>query len=284
MPAGVRCAQGMTIEQDFAKRLPILAATDGVLLAGAADLDPVIVTLRRRPDRWEKVVRELAKVGIGRCQKFIAVDGASLSDDTLQSLLHSVSELSDSPTSHTQLTRPAIGCFLSHLQIWQGFLASDRDRLLVLEDDAVPSPNYSAAYAQRILSALPRDADLVLLGCTIMAGLAERTASAFLRRVYYFNGTYAYLITRKGCASLLKHLLPMRAHIDHQISGELVRHPQSLFAYAATPSLFDHDFSSWSDAYVPIAGGEEADRQLQALLTAAKRRLHDDGSLNRHGE
>lgn len=270
----------MTIEQDVAERLHAIPPAD-FLLAHCEPpqaLDPVIVTLGHRPDRWQKVVRELDSVGISRASKCIAVDGATLSDEMLKALMHNVSELSGSPTSHTQLTRPAIGCFLSHLKVWKRFLDSDRDRLVVLEDDVVPSPNYSAAYTQRLLSSIP--ADLVLLGCTIMAGLAEPTETKFLSRVYYFDGTYAYLISRKGCAKLLQHLLPMRAHIDHQISGALVRHRQQLFAYAATPSLFDHDFSSWSDAYVPLAGGEEADRQLQAVLSSARHVLRQDGSLN----
>jgi glycosyl transferase, family 25 len=271
----------MTIEQDVPSQLALLPATDFVLADGgrpqAANLEPVIVSLRRRPDRWQKVVHELAKVGIARPAKFIAVDGATLSEPELASLVHNVRELSNSPTSHTQLTRPAIGCFLSHLQIWQRLLDGNREYLVILEDDVVPSPHYSAAYAREILSSIPADADLVLLGCTIMAGLAEKTATRSLSRVYYFNGTYAYLITRKGCANLLPHLLPMRAHIDHQISAALVKLPQSLFAYAATPSLFDHDFSSWSDAYVPIAGGEQADRQLESLLTSARQALRRDG-------
>jgi glycosyl transferase, family 25 len=91
------------------------------------------------------------------------------------------------------------------------------------------------------------------------AGLAEKTECEFLSRVYYFNGTYAYVVTRKGCAKLLQHLLPLRAHIDHQISHALIRNPASLFAYAVTPALFEHDFSSRSDAYVPIVGSDAAD-------------------------
>jgi hypothetical protein len=112
-----------------------------------------------------------------------------------------------------------------------------------------------------------------------MAGLAAATEHASLRRVYYFNGTYAYLITRKGCAKLLKQLLPLRAHIDHQISDALLKNRASLFAYAVRPPLFEHDFSSWSDAYVPIARSDEADRQLGALLSSARNVLRQDGRI-----
>jgi glycosyl transferase family 25 len=275
----------MTGEPGLAKRLDAVPAgscsiPDGPA-AHAAPLQPVIVSLNRRPDRWEKVVSALGRVGIARISKFAAVDGATLSDQTLSALVDSACVVSDRPTSHTQLTRPAIGCFLSHLTIWKGFLDGGRDRLVVLEDDAVPSPSYSANYAERVLAAIPAEADLVLLGGTIMAGLVEKTECEFLSRVYYFNGTYAYLVTRKGCAKLLQHLLPLRTHIDHQISHVLIRNPASLFAYAVTPALFDHDFSSWSDAYVPISGSDEADQHLGALLTAARDHLRRDGRIER---
>ena len=281
----------MARENDVAKRLQIIPAANFVLHPcgppQSTHLQPVIVTLDRRRDRWEKVVRELAKIGISRVAKFSAVDGAMLSAEAIARLLDSDCVMSDLPTSHTQLTRPAIGCFLSHLQIWQAFVASGNDgneRLVILEDDVVPAPAYSAARAQLILSSVPPQADLVLLGCTIMAGLAEKTEMPFLSRVYYFNGTYAYLISRKGCLHLLQHLLPMRAHIDHQISDALIRHRGSLFAYAAMPNLFDHDFSSWSDAYIPLAANNEADRQLDAVLRSARAILRTDSSITLNEE
>jgi len=273
----------MTSELYFAQGLHSIPPTEFTLAAcdrsRSPHLQPVIVTLPRRPDRWEKVVAELARVGISGARKFSAVDGATLAEETLRALVHRDCVLSGAPTSHTQLTRPAIGCFLSHLTIWKRFLEGEADRLVILEDDAVPSPQYSPAAVEQILAAVPADADLVLLGCTIMAGLAEATENASLCRVYYFNGTYAYLITRKGCAKLCKQLLPLRAHIDHQISDALLKNRASLFAYAVRPPLFEHDFSSWSDAYVPIARSDEADRQLGALLSAARKVLRQDGRI-----
>ena len=276
----------MTGELGLGKQLDAVPVGDFVIPdcdpARASRLQPVIVSLNRRPDRWAKVVSALQSVGISRISKCRAVDGATLSEQTLAALVDNASAVSDQPTSHTQLTRPAIGCFLSHLTIWKHFLAGNEDHRVVLEDDAVPSPSYSAEHVERVLASIPAEADLVLLGCTILAGLAEKTESAFFSRIYYFNGTYAYLLTRKGCARLLPHLLPLRAHIDHQISHALIRNPASLFAYAVTPALFEHDFSSWSDAYVPITGSEAADQRLGALLTSARNLLRRDGRIARN--
>jgi glycosyl transferase family 25 len=258
--------------------LQAIPDTDTVLSTGRDDpqsFRPVVVTLERRPDRWQKALESLARAGISEVTRFPAVDGATISNELRDALISPSIDVDSPPRSHLALTRPAAGCFLSHLAIWKKFLQSGGDRLVVLEDDAVPSSSYSLARARAVLSAIPPNTDLVLLGCSIMGGLARSNESGPLKRVFYFNGTYAYLVTRRGCLNLLPHLVPLRAHIDHQMSAALVQHPASYFAYAAAPALFDHDFSSWSDAYVPLEGAEAADAELGALIASARSALKD---------
>jgi glycosyl transferase family 25 len=256
--------------------LQTIADADFVLSTcgeAARPLRPVVVTLDQRPDRWRNILASLSRAGISEVIKFRAMHGAAISDETRDTLIDPGSNIDGPPKSHLALTRPAAGCFLSHLQIWKKFLASEAELLVVLEDDAAPSASYSAARASAIKSSLPANTDLVLLGCSIMGDLAEDTASGPLKRVFYFNGTYAYLVTRRGCLNLLPHLVPLRAHIDHQISAALVKNPDSLFAYAAIPALFDHDFTTLSDAYVPLETPEAADAELGALIDSAREAL-----------
>jgi glycosyl transferase family 25 len=236
---------------------------------------PVVVTLDRRTDRWQNILLSLSRAGISDVVKFKAVDGAAISDEMRRALIAADSDIDSPPTSHLALTRPAAGCFLSHLQIWKKFLQSGAEQLVVLEDDATPSASYSADRADAIATSLPANADLVLLGCSVMGDLAGITGKEPLRRIFYFNGTYAYLLTRRGCRNLLPHLVPMRVHIDHQISAALTRFPDSLFAYAAVPALFDHDFSTRSDAYVPLEEPEAADQELGVLIDSARNTLKD---------
>ena len=80
-----------------------------------SDPDPRPATRDRHPAASPrsvaKVVSELARVGITRARKFSAVDGATLTEAALRALVHRDCVVSGAPTSHTQLTRPAIGCF-----------------------------------------------------------------------------------------------------------------------------------------------------------------------------
>ena len=231
---------------------------------------PAIVTLEGRSDRWQRITGALAAAGLHDVIKHRAVHGAAITDDLRRALIDC--DIDAAPRSHLALTRPAAGCFLSHLQLWKQFLRSQAEWLVVLEDDATPAAGYSVARAAQLVASLPADADLVLFGCSIMGDLAAN-GSGPLRRVFYFNGTYAYLVTRKGCLGLLPHLVPLRAHIDHQTSAALIRHPESLFVYAVVPPLFDHDFTTRSDAYVPLEAPEAADAELGGLIESARKSL-----------
>jgi glycosyl transferase, family 25 len=259
--------------RDILQRIP---DTDCVLPdagEGPQPLHPIVVTLDRSIDRWRLIKQSLARVGLSKVAKFSAVDGATISDATCDALIDRACAIDAAPKSHLALTRPAAGCFLSHLQLWKKFLQSGDDHLVVLEDDAAPAPSYSPERARAVMRSLPTDADLVLLGCWIMGDLAGNPDGGPLKRVFYFNGTFAYLLTRRGCLNLLPHLLPMRAHIDHQISAALIRHPDTLHAYVAAPTLFDHDFSTASGVYIPLDGEERADQELGGLIESARQSL-----------
>ena len=118
---------------------------------------------------------------------------------------------------------------------------------------------------------------LVFVGRIIMGGLADRLQGADLARIYYFNGTFAYLITPAACRKLLGHLLPLRSHIDHQISRVLIEQRRVFPAYYTEPHFFEPDWSLRSDCYVPLADDTTADRELGLIIEATRRTLLEEG-------
>jgi hypothetical protein len=94
--------------------------------------------------------------------------------------------------------------------------------------------------------------------------------------MYYFNGTFAYLITPAACRTLIPHLLPMNGHIDHQISKVLVERRRDFAAYYTEPQFFDPDWSLGSDCYIPLIDEPDADRELGKLLAANRQLLLDE--------
>jgi hypothetical protein len=76
---------------------------------------------------------------------------------------------------------------------------------------------------------------------------------------------------------LLQHLLPLRSHIDHQISKVLIEQRHVFQAYYAEPALFEPDWSLRSDCYVPLVDASVADCELGQIIDESRRVLLDEG-------
>jgi glycosyl transferase family 25 len=246
--------------------------------ANGLDLPIVVINLPHRTDRWDTLSRRMSAAGLTKLIRAPAVEGARLPDAQIVALLGlSVNGIDEAPRSHLTLTRPAVGCFLSHLAIWRWMLDTNLPWILVLEDDAAPAPDYCPARLRNLLTSIPTEAGLVFLGRIIMGGLADKPNGSGLARMYYFNGTFAYLITPRACRTLLQHLLPLHSHIDHQISKILIEQRRLFSAFYTEPHFFEPDWSLRSDCYVPLADDTAADRELGQIIETSRRVLLDEG-------
>jgi glycosyl transferase, family 25 len=245
--------------------------------ASGLELPIIVINLPRRADRWEMLCRRMNAAGLTRLVKAPAIDGSCLLDAEIAALTSShATKIDLAPRSHLALTRPAVGCFLSHLAIWCWLIDAKLPRALILEDDAAPAATYTAERFPSAVASIPDDAGLVFPGLIIMAGLADRPASS-LARVYYFNGTFAYLITPAACQTLLRYLLPLRSHIDHQISQVLMEQRHVLPAYYTNPQFFAPDWSLRSDCYVPLTDELVADQELERIIQSNRKLLLEEG-------
>lgn len=272
--------QALPLVDDLAALIPTLDLPDrpDCTQADGAQLPVVVINLAHRRDRWEAVSERAAAAGLTKLIQAPAVDGRRLPDATISALVGESSDrIKASPEGHLSLTPPAIGCFLSHLGIWRWIIEQDLPRVLVLEDDARPAGNFTLAGFREHYRQLSDREGLVFAGCMIMDGLAEEPQGAHIARLYYFNGTFAYLITPAMCRVLLRQLLPLRTHIDHQVSSVLIEQREVLKAYYASPHFFEPDWSLRSDCYVPLANEATADRQLEDLFKSHRARLLAEG-------
>ncbi len=246
--------------------------------AVGVDLAVAVINLPHRTDKWNAVSKRMAAIGLNKLIKVPAVEGALLSLEAITPLLgQPAAQIEAAPQSHFTLTRPAIGCFLSHIATWQWMIANKLPRLLVFEDDANPATSFDANRFRHVLGAISPKASLVFLGRAIMNGMAERPQGSELARIYFFNGTFAYLITPAACRTLIPALLPMNGHIDHQISTVLIERRHDLEAHYTEPPVFEPDWSLRSDCYVPLEGVTDANRALGIVLHAQRQLLIDDG-------
>jgi len=246
--------------------------------AAGVDLPIAVINLPHRTDRWQAISSRMAAVGLNKLIKVPAVEGARLSLDQINALLQTpVKSIDLAPRSHLALTPPAIGCWLSHLAIWQWTITNNVPRVLVFEDDAVPAADFDEERFRIAMSSL-RGADLIFVGRIIMNGLADRpTDGAALARLYYFNGTFAYIITPAACRTLIRAMIRPDRHIDHQMSKVFIDLRGTFPAYYTVPHFFEPDWSLRSDCYVPIEGETDADRELGQLLDSNRSLLLSEG-------
>ena len=251
---------------------------DGFEQVVGIDLPIAVINLDHRPDRFSALYAHMASVGLDKLVRVPAVYGADLTSANVSDFLgRPASTIDGAPLSHLTLTRPAVGCFLSHLAVWRWVIDSNLSRVLILEDDAKPVSNFDVAHFRTVLTSLPKEADLVFAGSIIMHGLADQATHANLARVFYFNGTFAYLITPAGCRRLIDYLDPPHWHIDHQISKVLFERRVVFSAYRTVPEFFEADWTLRSDCYVPLEQQQQADVELGAILDARRTELLSEG-------
>jgi len=242
------------------------------------DLPVAVINLAHRADKWQAIVGRMAAVGLDKLIKVPAVEGARLSLEAIAPLLGQPAGLIEAaPRSHFTLTRPAVGCFLSHLAVWRWVIEKNLPRVLVFEDDANPAADFDPVRFRSVLHSIANDAGIVFLGRIIMNGMADRAQGAELARLYFFNGTFAYLITPAACRRLIPLLLPMDGHIDHELSKVLVGHRHEVAAHYVEPAFFEPDWSLRRDCYVPLEDQGDADKALGELLSESRRVLEADG-------
>jgi glycosyl transferase family 25 len=176
-----------------------------------------VVNLVRSTDRRDHIRRQLDRVGLDY-ELVPAVDGRTLSADDRARLVHS--SLEGAPQ---WLSAPgAIGCALSHLEVYRRIVASGDDAAVVLEDDVVLPGGIEQTIdeAEKHLG----EAELVLLHfrsfepCLFSRPTAIELSSAF-RLAFPLDrrqpiASAAYVITQKACENMVASILPVQATAD----------------------------------------------------------------------
>ena len=138
----------------------------------------------------------------------------------------------------------AIGCTLSHINIWKEFANSNNgsDKLVVMEDDMDVVGDFKNKL-QNYVNHLPNDFDISQI---YLSKTHERNKSNvqkindFVETGYPQNGTVGYIISKNGAKKLLKHSLPMYEAVDAMIKDAIRQN--KIISYVPTEKLVLHKF------------------------------------------
>jgi GR25 family glycosyltransferase involved in LPS biosynthesis len=122
-------------------------------------------------------------------------------------------------TKHYQLTRGAVGCYLSHLKTYKQIADSDKEFGLIFEDDVNIAPDFYVKL-NVILKKIPNNWDVLLLGCHCLKCKKHEVHS----HVRKFILLHCYIVKKAAAKELFSMLnkKPIEQQIDSELSDILI--------------------------------------------------------------
>lgn len=177
-----------------------------------------LINLKRRQDRLKLFMDHytLSDMKNMPIVKFDAIDGSKLEVDSVPLSELARAELQQLKTTgyrtkHYQLTKGAIGCYLSHVKLWENIIKNNYESVIIFEDDAQVPPDLLHQINANIRY-IPTDWDIVLFGYIC----SKCMKYANYNQVDRFMLTHCYLIKKKAILTILKTnmLFPITQQID----------------------------------------------------------------------
>ena len=187
------------------------------------DIQIVVISLDRRPDRWAAFSSRAVTAGIYEkvqrlpaidAKEFVAHEHPAISLTTAYNIKNGVRR------SHHEIDRAgAVGCSLSHFKAWKHLLDSSAPALIIFEDDSPVPPDFQARI-ETVLAELPPGWDMVTFYNTPYQGgqygcdpdPAKDTSP--WQTCTSLMGAHAYMISRRGAEKLLAKAYPIEMHVD----------------------------------------------------------------------
>lgn len=184
-----------------------------------------VINLKSNTKKLERVQKSLNAISIFP-ERFDAVYGKDL--DPLY-----IDKITYPSVQHTMKngryidsnieTLGAIGCYLSHVKLWEALANSNDEMLLILEDDAITN-NFSAFQINQFLNEIIENDpewDVIFLGYT-KPSPSPNADIPVTESVYKINEitfqTHAYLLSKKGALKLLSKAFPIVDQVDSYMS------------------------------------------------------------------
>ncbi len=190
-----------------------------------------VLTIREK--RYKSFIKAVGKTWSVQIEKVQGINGADLS---LRSLY------ARNKLAHNyHMKRGRIGCYLSHVSIWEDFLRQKYQTALILEDDVdIQYGKEHSAKLQRVLHMLMNDLepdswDLAYL-CHRPRGIQHSAIKGapkpdrirqlrgeFFENTYDWHELYGYVIRPSGAKALVELAFPIRSAVDVYI-GRLAKY------------------------------------------------------------
>jgi GR25 family glycosyltransferase involved in LPS biosynthesis len=180
-----------------------------------------VINLRQRKDRWKLFVEQDPAVKALQITRVDAFNGKALDylKDPRISTASRLNIMRNDRRTHPEVASlGAIGCSISHINLWKRIVAANLPYAVIMEDDA----RFTLEDLQRINAlapAIPESAKVWILGLYAPNRIHEPLPNSDWSRIYTFTASHAYIITREAAKKFLEQAYPIEMHIDHYMSS-----------------------------------------------------------------
>jgi GR25 family glycosyltransferase involved in LPS biosynthesis len=199
------------------------------------------INLDRRPDRRDNIEKLIKHHKLNDITERVpAVDGSKLNLNNISNTIISKKGIDNANNltmrTGVPMTPGAIGCALSHRNVWSKIVDNKINAALIMEDDIKINNNFMNDI-EKYSKDLPPSYDIIFIGYH-PASIKYVEKSNFLRNVFLKSkkvyGLFGYVVTLEGAKKLLK-LFPIEDQIDTEIYRGFTTH--NIDAYVIRPDL-----------------------------------------------
>jgi GR25 family glycosyltransferase involved in LPS biosynthesis len=198
-----------------------------------------VINLKRRNDRLLKIDKLLKNLGgiFANYETIEAVDGNTLSVQDNDYLTLKSKYLYNNPSLFMDIsTKGALGCYLSHLKIWEDAIKNDYNNIIIFEDDV--KTNLTLNEIMEYINNVPKDYDIAYLDY-----YGSYTDNIKVNNYWNKNkldmitSTSGYILSKKGIQQLLTKAYTIEMQIDFFLSIFTIK--KNFNRYLATNKIFE---------------------------------------------
>ena len=178
----------------------------------AKNIPIFVINLDTDTKRWEYIKYQLDYVKSNKYERVSAVDMrkpdmSNLYKDNRISLYTKFTIQKKHRCDHKQIDRTgAIGCTLSHYNVWKKIIDNNISIAIIMEDDMHLMNNFYEGL-QKELVKYNKEFDILNIG------YFKNYYSEVDNSKLYF-GTGCYIVTKEACETLCKYVFPIDTHVD----------------------------------------------------------------------
>lgn len=209
-------------------------------------IDLYVINLDRAPERWNELQHNFQAFPSYQLRRFPAVDGKTFTPTQIKELvtprafyvLHRKFRL-----CHEDFTTVgAIGCFLSHLQLWKECVQQNKP-LFIVEDDFRMNSSMDPLF-QEAQTLIPQLGFMLLKLNSLRGNSTLPYNSMWDSFQGLFFGTMVYCLTPFIAQQLIQHALPINCQVDSYIGHMSVRNNFRIYISHERTSIWDMKSSS----------------------------------------